>query len=76
MKTTVSDMEVRAVANGRTIGFATFTLTAKETPSEVIATVNYGEKFIDQRTFDAGTSFENVVATIQNLLTPEPYFRH
>lgn len=76
MKSTERQLEVPAILNGITIGTATFTVTATETPSEVIATVTYGERPIGQLGFAAGTGFENVMATIQNLLTPEPYLRH
>jgi hypothetical protein len=69
-------MEVPAVVNGRTIGTATFTVTAIETPGGVTATVNFGEKLIGQLGFASGTGFENVMATIRNLLTPLPSLRH
>jgi hypothetical protein len=56
-------------------GTATFTVTATELPTKVIATVNYGERLIGELEFAAGTGFENVMATIRNLMTPEPSVR-
>jgi hypothetical protein len=63
-------VETPAIVNGRTFGAAKFALTATETPSGIIAAVNYGEKPIGQLGFAAGAVFENGMATIRNLLTP------
>ena len=76
MKSTVRNMYIPAIVNGYTIGTATFTVMAAESPTKDIAIVKYGERFIGEREFAAGTGCENVMATIQNLLTPEPFFHH
>ena len=76
MNSTVKHMDVPAILNGHTIGTATFTVTATEFPTKVIAAVSYGERLIGELEFAAGTGFGNVMATIQNLLTPEPSLRH
>jgi hypothetical protein len=70
MESTVKHMDVPAIVNGRTIGTATFTVTATESPSGVIGTVSYGERLIGKLRFAAGTGFENVMATIRERLTP------
>lgn len=72
MKSAVRNIDIPAVVNGRTIGTATITVTAIETPTEVIATIKYGEKLISHLGFDAGIGFENVMASIRNRLTPGP----
>lgn len=70
MVSTVKDIEVPVVLSGHTIGTATFTVEAKEIPNGVIAIISYGQRFIGDIQFNAGTSFETVMATIQERLTP------
>lgn len=71
MKSIVRNIDVPAIVNNRTIGTATFIVTATETLNEVIATINYGNKLIcEPLRFRAGIGFENVMATIRERLTP------
>ena len=77
MASIAKNIEVPVILNGRTVDTATFTVMATKFPNMVIARVSYGEKFIGEHPpFKAGTSFETVIATVRNLLTPQPSVRH
>lgn len=75
MKSILRDIDVPAIVDGHTVRTTKFTVTARELPTKVIATINFGVRQIGELSFTAGTSIANVEATIQNLLTPEPYLR-
>jgi len=72
MKNTVRNIDVPVTIDGSICAHATFTVTATETPSKVIATITYEGKLIGEPEFDTGTDIENVIAAIRNQLTPKP----
>jgi len=72
MKSTVREMVVPVTVDGHISTHATFTVTATEMLSKVIAKINYEGKLFGECEFATGLGIENVMATVQNLLTPEP----